>query len=345
MKNILTNELTMYKKIIDEAIDSGLTHVLTAGNDFPSFMDKYISAFQSFCAGGKRIRAYLVKLGYEMCTGSYDERIILPSLSYEIFQTGVLIHDDIIDRSDTRRNMPSMHVALGNDHAAVSKAICIGDVGLFGAIDMILYSDFEPALIKKAIAHQTKIFELTLAGELKDIELADCPAYTLEDITEMYELKTSGYTIAGPLQLGAILGNASQNMLLVLEKIGMDMGVAFQIKDDMLGIFGKEDVIGKSNLSDMQEGKKTVLTRHFLDTANDTQLRKFSEIYGKSGSGETDLLTLQILFRETKTYEYAEELCRQYSSKCEATIAAMDTDDKYKEILFDFLNYLCGREM
>lgn len=345
VNNIFINELHNYKNEIDKVIEGEFLYkILSKNNNFP-FMNKYLSAFQRFSIGGKRIRAYLVKLGYEMCAGYYDKKIIYPSLSYEIFQSGILIHDDIIDKSDTRRNLPTMHVALGNDHLAISKSICMGDIGLFIAIDIIANSDFSDAIVNNAIKHQIKVFEITVLGELKDIELSVSNNYTLEDIIEMYKLKTSWYTIIGPLQLGAILSNASDKLLLQIEEIGELMGIAFQIKDDILGIFGSKKIIGKSNLSDMQEGKKTVLTSHFITKATNNQINEFRKIYGNKSSLEEELYTIQQLFYETKTYEYANSFCKEYANKSIDIINSMDIDAQYKSILLDLLNYLCIREL
>lgn len=116
---------------------------------------------------------------------------------------------------------------------------------------MISHSNFDAVVINEAILQQIKTFEMTIAGELKDIELSVANSYSLEDVLEMYCLKISWYTFIGPMRLG----NASIDILQQIEKIGTYMGIAFQIKDDVIGVLGNQNSIGKSNLSDMQEGK------------------------------------------------------------------------------------------
>ena len=344
MSVLFTNELLNYKKIIDGIIEGNNFLPIIVSNESQNIISDYLRYFQKFSMGGKRIRAYLVKLGYELCSGSNTDDIILPSLSYEVFQSSILIHDDIIDKSDIRRNMPTMHVALGNDHIAMSKSICMGDFGVIASIDMISRSNFDAAVIKEATIHQIKTFEMTIAGELKDIELSVTDSYSLEDVLEMYRLKTSWYTFIGPMHLGAILGNASTDILQQIEYIGTSMGIAFQIKDDIIGIFGSPNSIGKSNLSDMQEGKKTILTTHFLTYASHEQLKKFNRIYGNKNSSESDLKEIQRLFMENNTYEYANMMCKRYANKAIETIDIMNIDEKYKEILYGLIDYLCGRE-
>jgi len=344
MNNLFISDLKEYKNAIENILaDEKIKNILYK-KEYSCFMKHYISAFQKYNNGGKRVRAYLVKLGYEMSGNNYDNRIIFPSLSYEFFQTGVLIHDDIIDKSTTRRNIPTMHVEFGNNHTAMSKSICVGDLGILVSMEMLAQSDFHDSLIRKAINHQSKVFELTISGELKDIELSENDSYTYEDIIEMYKLKTSWYTIAGPLQLGAILGGASQELLNQIEEAGMAMGIAFQIKDDLLGIFGNESTIGKSNLSDMQEGKKTVLTKHFMENAKDIEKAEFSSIYGNEKSGTEELLKLQELFTSTNSYAYANNLCKQYTEEAKKIICSLNIDNHYQKILLDFLNYLENRK-
>ena len=345
MSDLFMNELLSYKQIIDKMIEDSSFVSLLIPNESQSIINSYLRSFQKFSTGGKRIRAYLVKLGYELCSGSYSDDIFLPSLSYEVFQSGILIHDDIIDKSDIRRNMPTMHVALGNDHIAMSKSICVGDIGLIASVDMISRTNFDDSVIRKAISHQIKAFELTVSGELQDIELSATENYSLENIIEMYRLKTSWYTFIGPLQLGAILGNASIKLLQQIEKIGTSMGIAFQIKDDIIGVFGNQNIIGKSNLSDMQEGKKTILTAHFLSHATYEQLETFKKIYGNRSSSELELKEIQKMFLEAKTYEYGNMMCQKYASEATETIDIMDIDEKYKEILHDLVDYLCDRNM
>lgn len=342
MSNLFITELQAYKEIVDKTIINERNANTINGMNY-AFMEKYISSFFNYSNGGKRIRAYLVKLGYEMSNNKYDDRIILPSLSYEFFQTGVLIHDDIIDESTTRRGMPTMHIHFGNNHSAISKSICIGDIGILFSIDMIAKSNFDDNLIREAISHQNKVFELTISGELKDIELSEKKEYSLIDIIEMYKLKTSWYTIVGPLQLGAILGQANRKLLEQIKTVGLAMGIAFQIKDDILGIFGSENEIGKSNLSDMQEGKKTILTRHFLDNANEESIRRFNLIYGNNKSGIRELESIQQLFLSTDSLDYANNLCKKYTDEASFTLDLMDIDMKYKTILMDFLDYLQKR--
>ena len=345
MEQIFIRELKQFKDKIDRVISGEhfIETMLPSGT--ADHIMPYLLDFQKFTSGGKRIRAYLVRLGYEIASGKYDKAIILPALSYEVFQSGILIHDDIIDESDTRRGMPTMHITLGGGQIGMSKAICLGDIGLFAAVDLVARSEFDSELVRRAIIHQIKVFELTGAGEIKDIELSEDDLCPEARIIEMYRLKTSWYTIIGPMQLGAILGGADDTLMQQIEQIGTAMGIAFQIVDDIIGIYGKSDVIGKSNLSDMQEGKQTVLSAHFFAHADAEQTKALRKVYGNRASGAEELQTVRALFRETGSYDYANALCKQYADEVSAVIEQMQIGENHRAILRSFLEYLCSRNV
>ena len=178
------------------------------------------SAFIQSCQGGKRIRGVLVKLGYEL-TGKKSKEILKIGAAYEIFHSAILAHDDIIDQSEIRRGNPSLYKKLG-----ISKAITLGDLGFFLAIRVISESNFPAEYKNQATRLFAKTIVDTAVGQLLDIEKGD-PIITAK-------LKTAHYTISGPLQLGAILAGAENKLIRVLGEFGENLGIAFQIKDDIL---------------------------------------------------------------------------------------------------------------
>lgn len=307
-------------------------------------IESYYNVFSSHCAGGKRIRAYLVKTGFELFGKNAGDEIIPPALSYEIFQTGVLCHDDIIDESPVRRFRPSMYVELGANHTGVSRAICQGDLGIIAACGIIARADFDEKIRLKAIDHQCRVFFSTVAGELKDVDLSEKPAHILDEILSMYELKTARYTVSGPLVLGAILAGQDESVCKKLDEIGKNIGIAFQIRDDILGIYAHESVIGKSVTSDMREGKKTVLSAHFLQKASDKEKQIFEGIYGNALSGDRELETVKELFKSSGSLSFAQELCKSYVQKARELLEALQIPSERREIVEQLLSYMTMRE-
>ncbi len=344
MYDLFFNDLTAFAQKCGDYFSQGkLKEYFSQLCDY-SKMYEYYDTFSRHSDGGKRIRAYLVKLGYEISGNDCDESILSPAISYELFQTGVLSHDDIIDQSPTRRHKMSMYMELGGDHTGVSRAICQGDFGIIASLDIIARSDFDDTTKLKALQHQSSVFFSTVAGELEDVDLSAQEFHPQDRILSMYRLKTAQYTVSGPLVLGAILANVSDEKCHKLKLIGDNIGIAFQIKDDILGIYGDEKAVGKSIFSDMREGKKTVLSAHFLDSALPNDKELFDSIYGKSSSGEEQLNTVKALFDKYGSLEYANTLCRNYVDKAKQQLDCFELNSHTREIFTQMLEYMTTRQ-
>lgn len=177
---------------------------------------KLVSLFDQFvlsCSGGKRIRGVLVKIGYEIAGGKGSLEIYKAACAFEIFQTAILAHDDIIDQSPMRRGRPSLYKSVGT-----SQAITLADIGFFLANTLITDA--------KALNFFNRAMVNTGLGQLLDINNSHS--------IQAYELKTAWYTFIAPLSLGAILGGADEKLLKDLEVFGKNLGVAYQIQDDIL---------------------------------------------------------------------------------------------------------------
>lgn len=182
--------------------------------------EKLVPLFRTFiksCQGGKRIRAALIKLGFEIAGGKSKE-ITTIGAAYEILHTAVLAHDDIIDQDTLRREKPSLYQALGGNHYGVSQAISLADFGFF--LSFKIFANTKAASIFSEIMLDTAF------GQMLDV-LGD---HSLA----MMKLKTARYTIAGPFMIGAVLGGADQKLIRALEHFGENLGIAYQIRDDIL---------------------------------------------------------------------------------------------------------------
>lgn len=309
------------------------------------FIEHYFDCLKEYCIGGKCIRAYLVDLGYRLTTGLEKRLQVEVPASYEVFEAGVLAHDDIIDRSTTRRKKPSMYVALGGGHVGVSRGICIGDFTTLLCNLMLSTCSFPEKIILRAIRHQDTMFSYTISGELLDVDLSTREEYTEADVLEMYRLKTSCYTIAGPLMLGAILGEASDEFLRFLCLWGTDLGIAFQIRDDILGVFGDEKVTGKSVTSDSLEGKKSILTAYFDRNCTESDRDLFYSYYGHEGLTASDMKTIQHLLKETGSLEYAQKMAQSYEERAMKLLETTNLTAEKQTLLTNFCRYLAQRQL
>lgn len=225
-------------KELDGEVDGILKEQLEEAKKTDKKLIPLIKTFAKSCQGGKRIRGALVKLGYELASVKRKgesvkgkKEIIKIGAAYEIIHTAILAHDDIIDKSLIRREKPSLYAALGNNHYGISQAISLADYGFFLAFKIIsdnIHLGGVKAHLRgdKAAGLFSRTMIETAFGQMLELKKAN-PFLVMK-------LKTACYTIAGPLQIGAVLGGADQKLISVLGEFGESLGTAYQIKDDIL---------------------------------------------------------------------------------------------------------------
>lgn len=213
--------LKLEAKKIDQVLDKYLDSELKRIGKINPQLTPIFKAFIKASMGGKRLRGALVKLGFELGGAKSSHQIYQISIAHEIFQTAILAHDDIIDQSLTRRGKPSLYQAVGQD-----LAITLADLGFFLSINIISESKFDMEKKNKAINLFSKTMIDTTIGQMLDILHAD-------PVT-VAKLKTARYTICGPLQVGTILAGAGSKLISILGKFGENLGIAYQIRDDIL---------------------------------------------------------------------------------------------------------------
>ncbi len=295
---------------------------------------------------GKRIRPILFVLSYLGFTKKQAFGLYESAVSLEILHEFTLVHDDIIDKSATRRGEPSMHEMLNKHLARYKKikftgqdlTIVLGDVIYAMALEAFLsIKENEPrkeAAFKKLI--QSAIY--TGSGEFNDLlsGAKNIDKITKEDIYKIYDLKTANYTFATPLCMGALLGNAGKEQLDIIFNLGMYLGRAFQIKNDYLGLFSTERKIEKHNLTDLQEAKKTIFIWHAYNKSLKKNKSAIKRIFAKNKASKKDLLTIQRIISESKTLEYARNEINTLIIKAESLTKRLEMLLPYKNALINY---------
>ncbi len=305
-KNRIESELTSYIRQIDRLHNlSRLSPVLF------SHIKEFISR------KGKRIRPILFTVGYLGYALKPAPGLYRSALSIELLHDFMLIHDDIIDKSDTRRGKPSMHTMLkkylmgkkGVKFTGEDLAIVIGDVLYAMALDAFLYVKEKPLQKEAALKKLIEAAFFTGCGEFIELlySAKGIDEIKKDDIYKIYDLKTANYTFASPLAIGATLAGASEKEVKQLFQYGLYLGRAFQIQDDILGIFSEEEKIGKSNLTDLQEAKKTVLIWHAFRHSNNSGKLKIKKILSKKNVGKKDLLKMREIIIKSGALDYARQ--------------------------------------
>lgn len=233
--------------------------------------------------GGKRVRptyAWAGFLGAKGLDGAEDPEAVLSALSsLEFIQACALIHDDIIDASDTRRGQPTIHrrmEAHHRDHGwhgeaghfGESVAILVGDMALAWAEDMFLDSGLSPDALRRAREPWRAMRTEVIGGQVLDIVSEASGTEDIAAAEAVNRFKTAAYTIERPLHLGAALAGGSPELIAALRGYGRDIGIAYQLRDDQLGVFGDPSVTGKPAGDDVRNGKRTVLLATALQAAD-----------------------------------------------------------------------------
>ncbi len=323
-------------------------------NDNPIVIDA-INKFINMNGDGKFLRGCLIDLGYKLTKN--DDYAKTLSLAYETFETSILIHDDIIDNAHLRRNKETIHETykdefkkynVENDNTNTSLALCIGDLGFFYTNEMITKKYKNDKNLAKLLSYYNNIVIKTIKGEIIDVALPfiekNDKEHTLheEDIMEIYKLKTSWYTVVGPFVLGMILGNSKAKDIETFEKVLEPLGIAFQIKDDILGIYSSKEVLGKSVYSDIEEFKQTILYSYIKINRNDL-LEELLKHYGKSIT-EEESKKVQELFENSGALEYATNKMNEMFNEVYTNIKSIDIKEYTKNILLGLILFLRLRE-
>jgi geranylgeranyl diphosphate synthase type I len=304
-------------------------------------------AFHKSSLGGKRVRGILAILGYQMVNGDkpFNQDILKVSVALEIFQTAILAHDDIADQSQTRRGQKTLYMALGGDHYGISQALTMGDVGFFFAQRQILQTSFESNYKLKAIDFFIEMMLKTAWGQLLDIELSTkSKSYSETDSLTISRYKTAWYTIIGPLSLGVILAGGDDRLLGLVEKFGENLGIAFQIQDDILGVFGSEEVLGKSVTSDIEEGKNTLMIAHALSHASEADREILNKLYGNPNTGSDQLAEVRRIFETSGSLQYAQDQAQIYVERAKGLITDITDDPKYQQLLDSLCDLMVKRD-
>ena len=307
-------------------------------------------------AGGKRARAAFMYFGYLAAGGKEKAKIIKASVSIELIHSFLLIHDDVIDRDGLRHGVKTAHVHYGEiakryfknkdaGHFGNSMAIIIGDmIGALGN-QVLFESKFAPTLIIKALHRLQGIVSMTVVGEAEDVFIENRGRATEKEILRMYENKTAKYTIEGPLHLGAILAGANEKFLQALSGYSIPAGIAFQIQDDILGVFGKSGKTGKPVGSDVRQGKQTILVVKALEKATKAQKEILQNCLGNDNLNGTDLEQFRSIVIKTGALEYAQKMARKLILEAKGKIEKIKMQKDAKEFLFGIAEYMLNREV
>ncbi|MBD3263807.1 MAG: hypothetical protein GF375_01740 [Candidatus Omnitrophica bacterium] len=295
---------------------------------------------------GKRIRPILFLTGYLGYSDKPAPNIYTSALAIELLHDFMLVHDDIIDKSATRRGKLAMHTLLNKKirknkdikFSGEDLAIITGDVMYAMAIEAFLAVKEEPLRKEKALRNFIKAAVHTGCGEFVELLAGtkNIDKISQAEILKIYDYKTGQYTFSTPLSSGAILAGASSEEINKLSRLGIYLGRAFQIKDDLLGMFAEERKIGKPTISDLQEAKKTLLIWHCYKNAGGKDKKIIKKILSKKKVEKKDLLGMRKIMQESGSVDYANKKIKDLVRSAEKISSSLKIKPLFKKFLKEY---------
>ena len=273
-------------------------------------------------AGGKRFRPYFMILTYQAYGGKDRETMVHVATAWELLHSSLLIHDDIIDRDYIRHGVPNIAgmyqdiYKQGLDekeahHYAASAALLAGDLILNSVFDFIMLSQLTSDDKVKVTSMLNEAMFIVGGGEFLDIEASILP-YGAVDSALIAQQKTAHYSFLSPMLSGAMMANTPPEQLNILREFAVAVGLGYQLVDDLLGLYGEENTIGKSITSDLREAKLTVVFDEIMKLGNFEQRATLQAITGSKYISSGDVSTIRKLGIDTGAKQAVEhEIIKQ----------------------------------
>lgn len=327
------NAISTYKQNIDKNIEQYCSTLLSQTEaDYGPYS---LEAMETYCSllsrGGKRVRGSMTTAAYKMAGGNDEQMITNAARIVEMLNTNLLVFDDIADLSDKRRGGPTVHRMFedyhrenklhGDDvHFGVSMALHVGLAGTYLVSAELDKLNLPEATKQKAIHSLNENVLTTIHGQFNDIANEAVRLVNENQVNRTLTWKAAYYTFLQPVQFGLMLAGDNNADSEVVRNYAINIGLAYQIIDDIIGTFGDEDQSGKSNTDDVKEGKITLLISRALQKGSEEQKKKLLESLGSKDLTEEEFEQCRQILRETGALDYARE---QANMRAEEAIEAL----------------------
>jgi geranylgeranyl diphosphate synthase type I len=313
-------------------------------------------------SGGKRVRPVFAWSGYRCAGGVLDTSDAVAALdlcaALELIQACALIHDDVIDLSDTRRGNPTVHRSVtathrhrswsgDADHFGMSTAILLGDLALSWADDLVIAADLGPGIRTRIGPVWSAMRTEVLAGQILDVVGEAGDDESVDAAFRVMRFKTAGYTVARPLQLGAVAADAPDDLVATLGQVGDGLGIAFQLRDDLLGVFGDPERTGKPSGDDLVAGKRTALLALALQNADADAPRVAAELRGLVGRplDERELDRARAILHDVGAVRAVEDHITRLVDESVDILSSAPVEATAREELVAYATAIAGRRM
>ena len=334
------------------AVWAALSDFLEVQRETLAAMDQsLLPVVDEVCAladGGKRLRPLFAYWGWRGFSGEgpreSDAAVLRAVAALEFVHASALVHDDVMDGALTRRGRPATHVGFASRHGdgelagdggafGVAAAILVGDLALVWSDELLRCSGISPTALSRARQVWDTMRTEVTAGQYLDLLRAAGGLPGAQGALTVARYKSAGYTVQRPLQLGAAIAGAGEHAAEVYTAIGLPLGEAFQLRDDVLGVFGDPSVTGKSADDDLREGKQTLLVALAEEAADGDGRRLLSEALGNPDAGPAEFDALRALFESTGARAQVEQRIAERTALARTAIAEAPLADDARAAL------------
>jgi geranylgeranyl diphosphate synthase type I len=325
---------------VEKALAAFLAHQRSLLAEIDGALLPVADAIEGFVVGGgKRLRPAFAYWGYRGAGGVDSDEVVGAVSALELIQASALIHDDVMDESETRRGEPAVHRRFAGLHRAqawhggadlfgAGSAILLGDLCLAWSDELLRVSGLDVAALLRA----REVFDLMrtelIAGQYLDLHAQATADTSLHRASIVARFKSAKYTVERPLLLGAAIADAASPIRRGYSRYGLPLGEAFQLRDDILGVFGDPALTGKPAGDDLREGKRTYLVAAAFDTADEATVDELRRGLGDAGLDDAGVARLREIMVATGALERTE---RRIATLTETALAALGDLDLPEE--------------
>jgi geranylgeranyl diphosphate synthase type I len=354
-----------FRERLDRELEAWLERKrrLASEAGWPEMLELIEGVGQLAMQGGKRLRPALVYHACRACGGPAspatpaDAEVLQLALATELLHTYLLIHDDIMDHAEIRRGQPAAHVRFRNAHRARgfhgdapdfgrSVAILLGDLAHTWAVELAAGASTASRNGPDVARCFSAMSEEVIGGQYLELLVAQRRSAPEAELTRVLRLKSGRYTAERPVQLGALLAGAPAPVVEELSRYGAAVGEAFQLQDDLLGMFGNAETVGKPVGDDLREGKFTFLIHHALAAATPEQREALEDALGDPGVSAGDVARVQRILEETGARARVAAMIEERLQAARRALEGLpDLRPEGRLFLEGLLDYLWEREL
>lgn len=354
---IIEQELNKFKKVFNKEMEKFLDLKINEAKKISPEAGEMVQNLKKYTLGsGKRIRPALMHYAYLALGGKNIKESMKLAMASEFIHTFLIIHDDVMDRDNLRRGMQSIHciykkIAQKNNysvsasHYGNSQAISIGDMCYSFVSEIISQSKIDCGIKDKILKKVSDIVFNTSIGQFHDVFAAAAKkGINAGHVFTILEYKTARYTVEGPLHMGAVMAGAGDNVLKILSDFAIPLGIAFQIHDDILGVFGSSEETGKPAGADIREGKKTLLIIKALERGNKAQKKELLYVLGDHYAGIKQIERARKIIIDTGSLEYSKKLEEKLVEDSCLALKKSRLTKESKEFFFTVADFMIKRK-